>query len=185
MLEILVFGVITLVIIMLMARRMGSYIKGNVDEDFAIGTLAANTAVLEASDVVGERTLITSVDVTYSLSDFTLGDNIGPLEVGFAHSDYSLAEVEEYLELTTSWNEGDLVDKEISSRKIRRIGVWDHTISGGDRVLNDGKPIKTKLNWILNAGQGLNWFVYNQGGAAVATTDPNCHIVGHANLFPQ
>ncbi len=166
-------------------RAMGRYVKGNVDEDFALGTLAANTGILEASDTVGERTRITSVDVTYTLSGMTAGDDIGPIEVGFAHSDYSLAEIEEFLELTTSWNEGDLIDKEVSSRLIRRIGVFDTPAAAGESyTLNDGKPIKTKLNWILNAGQGLNWFCYNQGGNPLATTDPNCHIVGHANLFP-
>ncbi len=166
-------------------RSMGRYVKGNVDEDFALGTLAANTAVLEASDTVGERTRITSVDVIYTLAGMTPSDNVGPIEVGFAHSDYSLAEIEEFLELTTSWNEGDLLDKEVSSRLIRRIGVFDTPASAGESyTLNDGKSIKTRLNWILNAGQGLNWFAYNQGGSPLATTDPNVHIVGHANLFP-
>jgi len=164
---------------------MSRYVKGNVDEDFALGTLAANTAILEASDTVGERTRITSVDVIYTLAGMTASDNAGPIEVGFAHSDYTLAEIEEFLELTTSWNEGDLLDKEVSSRLIRRIGVFDTPATAGESyTLNDGKAIKTKLNWILNAGQGLNWFAYNQGGAALATTDPNVHIVGHANLFP-
>ncbi len=167
-------------------RSMGRYIRGPLDEDFALGTLAANTAVLEATPVVGERTLISSVEAIYSLAGFTSGDNIGPIEVGLAHSDYSLAEVEEFLEQTTGWNEGDLVSREVSSRKIRRIGVFGIPSSaGGSSTLNDGKPIKTKLNWILNAGQGLNIFAYNQGGSPVATSDPNVHVVGKANLFPK
>ncbi len=167
-------------------RNMGKYIKGNIDEDFALGTLANQTGLLEPSDTVGERTLLTSLEAVYALAGFTAGENIGPIEVGFAHSDYSLAEIEEFLELTTSWNEGDLTDREITNRKIRRIGVFETPESAAlDSVLNDGKPIKTRLNWILNAGQGVNFWVYNTGGSAVATTDPNCHIVGHANLFPK
>ncbi len=189
MLEILVAVMAGLALLLLAKRKrgraMGRYVKGNVDEDFALGTLAANTGILEASDTVGERTRITSVDVSYTLSGMTPIDNSGPIEVGFAHSDYTLAEIEEFLELTTSWNEGDLLDKEVSSRLIRRIGVFDTPASAGESyTLNDGKAIKTRLNWILNAGQGLNWFAYNQGGVALATTDPNVHIVGHANLFP-
>jgi len=190
MLEILVIAIAVGVLALLMAkhgrrrRGMGRYVKGNVDEDFALGTLAANTAILESSDVVGERTRITSLDCIYALADFTQADNSGPIEVGFAHSDYSLAEIEEFLELTTSWNEGDLIDKEVSSRLIRRVGIFHQETSGGNSVLNEGRSIKTKLNWILNAGQGLNFWCYNQGGVAVGTTDPNCHIVGHANLFP-
>ncbi len=167
-------------------RRMGRYIPGNVDEDFALGTLAPQTAILEASDVVGERTRISSVEAIFSLAGFTAGENIGPIEVGVAHSDYTLAEVEAWIERSTSWNEGNLVSQEISGRRIRRIGVFEVPDTAGDSVtLNDGKKIKIRLNWILNAGQGLNWYAYNQGGTALATTDPNCHIVGKANLWPQ
>ncbi len=166
-------------------RSMGRYIKGNVDEDFALGTLAGNTAILEASQVVGERTRITSIDCSWTLSDFTPGDNVGPIECGVAHSDYSLAEIEEVLEATSSWNEGDKISQEIQRRLVRRIGVFQHSDALEDSVLNEGQPIKTRLNWILNAGQGLNFWVYNQGSGSLATTDPNMHIVGHANLFPQ
>ncbi len=168
---------------------MGRYIRGNIDLDFALGTLAANTLIAQATqDQVGERTLVTSVIATYALSGFTVGDNIGPIEVGLAHSDYTAAEIEAFVERGSSWNEGDQIDREISSRKIRRIGVFQNDGASGDlsrAVLNDGKPIKTRLNWILNAGQGLDFWVYNTGGSAVGTTDPNCHVVGHANLFPK
>ncbi len=168
-------------------RSYGRYIKGNVDEDFALGTLAGNTGILQATqDQVGERSLVSSVQAIYGLSGFTIGDNIGPVEVGLMHGDYTLAELEEFLELTTGWNEGDLRSREISNRKIRRIGVFDPPDNAGESVaLNGGRPVKTKLNWILNAGQGLTFWIYNQGGSAFATTDPNCHIVGHANLWPR
>ncbi len=174
-------------IIMAKGRGMGRYIKGNIDIDFVLGTLAANTGVVQqTNDQVRERTLVTSVDVSYGMLGFTIIDNVGPIEVGLAHEDYTLAEIEEYLELTTSWDEGDRISREISSRLIRRIGVFEPKEAGlGSEMLNDGKPIKTKLNWILNSGQGLKFWAYNQGSAAVATTDPNIHIVGHANLFPQ
>ncbi len=191
MLEILVVMVAIGVIVIAMAkgrkrRSMGRYLKGNIDLDVALGTLAGNTAVLQGTqDAVEERTLISSIDCIYSLADFTLGDNIGPIEVGVAHSDYTLAEIEEWLELSTGWAEGNLQSREVANRKIRRIGVFDHTVSGGDRTLNDGRAIKTKLNWILTTGQNLDFYFYNQGSAALATTDPNGHVVGHANLWPR
>ncbi len=171
------------------ARRFGRYIKGNIDIDAALGTLAPKTAVLVASDTVVDRTLVSSIVATYSLSGLTQAENDGPIEVGVAHSDYSLAEVEAFLELDTSWSETDLTDREIMTRKIRRIGVFDtpsqEVTAGGAYTLNDGKPIKTKLNWIVTDGQGLNFFHYNLGTSALATTDPNGNIRGHANLWPR
>ncbi len=50
-------------------------------------------------------------------------------------------------------------------------------------VLNDGKPIKTKLNWILQEGQTLAFVGYNMGSVQVQTTTPDVRILGHANLW--
>ncbi len=168
-------------------RAMGRYVKGNLDMDIALGTLASKTAILDLTDTVIDRTLVSSVVATYTLSGVSIGADIGPVEVGVAHGDYTLAEVEAYLELATSWNEIDMIDKEIQSRKIRRIGVFDSPQggAGGAYTLNDGKAIKTKLNWILTNGQGLNFWCYNLGTAAFSTTDPNVNIRGHANLWPR
>ncbi len=192
MLEILVLAIAGLALLQMAKRRrrrrMGRYIRGNIDVDIAGGTLAGATAVLGATaDQVVERAYLSSIVCQYSFAGFTGGDNIGPVSVGVAHGDYSLAEIEAYLEAATSWNEGDLVAREVSQRKIRRIGTFTTTAAsaGEANVLNDGKSIRTKLGWILNTGQGLNFWLYNQGSAAFATTDPNVHIWGHANLWPR
>ncbi len=166
---------------------MGRYIRGNLAIDTSLGTLAAKTAILGASDTVIDRTLVSSVVATYSISNLTAAAGDGPIQVGVAHGDYTLAQIEEYLELATSWNETDLIDKEVQSRKIRRIGVFDSPQSGssGAYSLNDGKAITTKLNWIMTNGQGLNFFFYNLGTSALATTSPNVNVNGHANLWPR
>ncbi len=168
------------------SRKMGRYIRGNIDEKIPLGTLAPVTGLRQAvGDVLTEKARCTSVEALYSLKDLTAADNAGPIEIGVAHSDYSLVEIEEWIEQTTGWNEGDKVAKEISSRFIRRIGVFDaadlETV-----VLNDGRKIKTRLNWGLTTGQTLAFWVYNQGSAALSgTTNGDVHVSGHANLFPQ
>ncbi len=168
-------------------RKMGQYIKGNIDLDVSLGTLASRTGIVTStSDVVNETTLVSSVQATYSLSGATSGDNIGPCQVGIAHPDYSLAEIEAWIEQTSSWNVADLVAQETSNRKIRRVGTLGVPAAVGETsVLNDGKPIKTKLNWLIYTAQGLGFWIYNDGGAAFATTDPNFHVEGHANLWPR
>ncbi len=167
-------------------RKMGRYIKGNIDINLSGGTLTGATALLAATQVLTEKALISSIRVLYSLADFTPQANSGPIQVGVAHSDYSLVEVEEWIELIASWSEGDKRAREISGRYIRSIGHFEGPDGSADvSVLNDGKPITTKLNWLLATGQGLNFWIYNEGSVAFATTDPNIHFVGHANLWPR
>ncbi len=170
---------------MLMAK--GTYIKGNIDLEANLGTLAGTTLqAVPTTDQVSERTRLTSIDCSYSLSDFTPTADVGPVIVGVAHGDYSQAEIEEWVELATGWDVADLVSREISSRLIRRIGVFETVGDANDVfVLNDGKPIKTRLNWPLESGQGLDFWVYNSGSAAFVTTTPDIGIKGHANLFTK
>ncbi len=165
---------------------MGRYIRGNIAENLALGTLGANVLISGVTDTVNERTLISSVVATYSLAGLTPGENIGPVFVGLAHSDYTDAEIEAWVENQTGWDEGDLASREIANRKIRRIGLFDEPATANLSVaLNEGRTIKTKLNWIVNQGQGLSLWAYNTGTAAIATTDPNVHMQGHANLWPR
>ncbi len=166
---------------------MGRYIKGNVDENLALGTLATDTGITTPFDESAtERMLCSSIEAAYSIQGVTATDNAGPIMVGIAHEDYTLAEIEEFIESTGSWNEGDLISQEIAKRKIRKIGIFAQ--EGPDlswQALNEGKPIKTKLNWILTTGKGLQLWAYNLGSASLATTNPNVHCTGHVNLWPQ
>ncbi len=167
-------------------RRMGRYLRGNLDVNVSLGTLAASTGILGAvSDTVEEMSLISSIVCQYALQGKTLADDQGPISVGVAHSDYTLAEIEAWIEQTTGWAMGDKVAQEISKRLIRKIGVFPEVANLGTAVLNDGVPIKTKLNWLLTTGQNINFWFYNEGGVALATTNPNGHVVGHANLWPR
>lgn len=165
---------------------MAKYIRGNIAEDVALGTLASRTAVLESTPTVVDTTRVTSIKVLYTLSGLTPAANSGPIMVGVAHSDYTLAEVEEFIELASSWSAANLINRERSNRLIRRVGVFEiPALSTESTTLNDGKAIRTKLNWRLSEGQGLNFWFYNLGEAALVTTDPNVHLEGHANLFGQ
>ncbi len=167
---------------------MGRYIRGNVDENLPIGTLGSRTlAVASFDETVNERTFVSSVKAAWSLDNLTEGDGIGPIMVGLAHGDYSAAEIEAFIENTGSWNEGDLTAQEIGKRKIRIVGIFRSPPGAlmGSMVLNEGKPIHTKCGWILLQGQTLDMWAYNLGTAAVATTIPDIHLEGHANLWPR
>ncbi len=168
-------------------RSMGRYIRGPVDEELDLGTLAARTLIGANFDsVVNERTLVSSLVATWALSDVTVATGDGPVLVGVAHSDYSDSEIESWIEVTNSWNEGDLVGQEVANRKCRRVGVFESKdLAAETAVLNDGKPIKTRLNWILLQAQTLKVWAYNMGSSPFATTNPTLRVAGHANLFPK
>ncbi len=168
-------------------RKFRKYIRGVVDEQLGIGTLAARTLVLVPFDeAVNERTFVSSIIATWSLRNATPTTDVGPLLVGVAHSDYSAAEVEAYIEATGTWDEGDLVQQEVMKRKIRIVGTF--FIPSGPNAqdtLNEGKKIRTKCGWISNQGQTLDVWAYNLGQAAFATTAPEVILNGHANLWPR
>ncbi len=192
MLEILVVMAVGIIVMILAAKRrskrsMGKYIRGTIDESTSFAALAAkDVATADFDQVVVDRMLISSVKATYSLRDFTPAVNSGPILVGIAHSDYTDAEIEEFLETTDSWDEGNKVEQEVAGRLIRRIGIFQSPALATESVtLNDGKPIRTKLNWILNQGQTLQLWVYNMGSAAVATTTPVVDVAGQANLWAR
>ncbi len=163
---------------------MGRYYKGNVDESLGLGTLASNVLVSDTWDqVVVEKSLISSIVCTWAIDQLT-GPQ-GPLAVGVAHSDYSDAEIEEVIENLNSWDRGDKIARERANRQVRLIGVFGNSDGGivEDHTLNDGRPIKTKLNWVLTTGDTLKMWVYNQGGASLSGTVPLIKAQGHANLW--
>lgn len=140
----------------------------------------------QIADTVQKDTWCSSVVATWSLSDVTAVVNTGPLVVGLSHSSYSLAEVEEWLEKLDQWDSGDLVAREISGRKCKVVGVFQ-TPEGVAfaNTLNDGRVVKTKLNWLFEEGQTVSVWAYNSGGVAFATSNPDLKVIGHANLWPK
>ncbi len=82
-------------------RRMGRYIRGNVDEELAMAGLASKDVVGAVFDeTVNERTFVSSIVAAFALSNWTPIANAGPIIFGVAHGDYSDAEIEEWIENT-------------------------------------------------------------------------------------
>lgn len=160
-------------------RRRIRLLKGSVNKGLALSTLAADTAIGgNFADTVEERCLALSTELTWMLAS----PQEGPIVVGLAHSDYTDAEIEEYLENAGSWSEGDLVQQEITKRKIRMVGTFNGG-AGYDIILNDGKPVKTPLKWILTTGDTLKVWAYNRSGGAL-TTGSQVKVTGHVWLKP-
>ncbi len=167
-------------------RKYRRYIAGMCDETLVISTLASRVVVSAPFDEsVSETAWLSSIKAIWSLNGVTVGDNVGPLLVGVAHEDYTAAEIEAFIENTGSWSEGDMVAQEVAKRKIRMVGTFGQAgVALGWDVLNEGKPIRTKLNWIVTTGQGLQLWAYNLGSQPFTTTSPDLHVEGKVNIWP-
>ncbi len=162
---------------------MSNYAKGKIEDELDILTLASKDLISALmTNTMDEAGTISSVEMVWSLSDFTAAAGDGPVVVGVAHGDYTNAEMEEAIEAAAgSWGRSDQVAREQADRKVRTVGVFQE-IGGTIDYLNDGLPIKTKLNWYLSTGQTLAIWAYNQGTGAL-TTGSTLNVLGHANIF--
>ncbi len=146
-------------------RRSFNLRRIRLTPELALGTLASDTAltvpIQGGTSTVPMR--IVSVNATWQISALTADE--GPLTVGYAHPDYSVAEIKECLESQAAIDLGDKVAQERANRLIRIVG----TIDSEDERLNDGLPVKTRLNWQLPAGQTPNVFVFNEQTGALTT----------------
>ncbi len=124
-----------------------------------------------------------SLEMTWSWVDVTnLVD--GAMIVGVAHGDYITSEIEEWIEATTSIVRGDKIANERANRLIRQIGVFSSLVGGvaeGDAVLMGGAMIKTKLNWPIEIGEQVKFWIYNASTATTATGS-NLQCTGKANI---
>ncbi len=139
----------------------------SVFQVLALSTLASSTLVKQNMIAPGNNEYrLLSLKGVWSVRNLTAGE--GPLIFGVAHSDYSTAEVEEYLENETMLNRGDMVaTREISRRLIRRIGQFSGIAS--EEVVNDGRPTHTRLNWAMSEDSVLDIWVYNFSGGTLTT----------------
>ncbi len=111
----------------------------------------------------------------------------GGLMFGLAHSDYTAAEIEEWLEATTSIDRGDMIANERANRKCRMIGTFgqqNFSSVEGDQTFNDGKEVTVKLNWAIPIGQQVNVWMYNSSND-VWSTGSSVGLIGSVNVAYQ
>ncbi len=136
-----------------------------VDEQLAVGTLGARSVIKSDFDSVLDNDMFfMSFRGTWAIEAHTAAE--GPIVVGLAHSDYTSAEVEEALEAIASWDQGDKVAQEQARRKVRTVGVFDGLTT--IEKLNDGRAFTTKLRFMVEIGETLAAWAWNQDAAQLA-----------------
>ncbi len=145
-------------------RKGYRYLPAN--DQLVAGTPASNTVVsANWPTTVDEDTYMISTDLTWAKSGGTPGE--GPLYVGLAYSDYTQTEIEEALEATASWDKSDKIAAERRKRLVRSVGVFAGVTQ--DEVLNDGKPIHTKLAFVCESGVTLQTWLWNKINGTLTT----------------
>ncbi len=126
------------------------------------GTLAAKTLV--SSDLIVASTdtyRLVSAKSFWEVHGLAGGD--GPLLCGYARGGYSDAEIEQAIE-AANIDRGTLAKQEQANRYVREVGII-----GESEALNDGKEVKTRLNWLIPIGEPVKMWIYNLSGAALTT----------------
>ncbi len=156
-----------------------------VDITEVLTTLADSAGLLQnlTTAVLTHDARITSIELSYNLVGSTLGEQ--PISMWICHSDYTLTEVEEVIELTGLLGPGEMIERERSKRLVRHIGDITHVDQTAESVgLNDGKPIKTRLNWLIPDGKTITMVSYNNTGSPL-TTGAVVRVMGKINGYWQ
>ncbi len=167
-------------------RRAFNLRKVRVAQNITIGALAAFSLVkgtLYPASTNPYR--IVSSDLSYQVVDLGATIDDGH-EVGLAHGDYTATEIEECVESQSAIDLGDLLAQERTNRLVRTIGF----ASGGSGAatdqslsVNDGKPVKTKLNWKIGIGDTVDAWIRN-GSDTIWTSGATLAIIGHVWVTP-
>ncbi len=130
----------------------------------ALSTLAGVTAIVTGLTAAadGAYRLVSCIGI-HSVLGLTAGE--GPITIGFAHSDYTVVEIKEAIESAASISVGDKIANEKTNRLVRVIGE----VAAERPMLNDGMPVKTRLNWLIPIGKFVNIFSYNNNSGALTT----------------
>ncbi len=147
-------------------RSNRNFVAIPVTSAITLSTLA-NGTVLTASllGTLTEDLFVISADLEWTLRDVTAGEV--PIEVGLAHSDYSVGEILENLDVSFL-GPGSKIEQERARRLIRRSGIFNDGAKT-DQEMGHGLPVKTKCKWVAQDGQDLNAFAVNRSGATLTT----------------
>ncbi len=142
------------------------------------------------SETADNKFIATSLEATYQLTVEQAAEpnSIAAVSFGVAKSDYSAAEVETWVENSSGFKRENLISQEISKRMIKQIGMFSpRAVTAAQQVvatINEGMPIKTRLNWRILANTTLLFWVYNGGPTAiVVAANQKVHVLGQLKGF--
>lgn len=111
------------------------------------------------------RVISTKLNVTMIGTTLTEG----PISVGFAHSDYSNAEIAESNDIALL-STSSKIEQERSRRLVRKIGQFaGNEVNQELRGNRGGEFIRTRLNWAIEEDFALSMWAQNKSGATLTS----------------
>ncbi len=139
-----------------------------VREQHSIGlsTLAGQTALKFGTQIaIGEDFRIIKTEFTLHYEGHTLGE--GPLTVGIADNELSVADIGETLILDGPTDRNDNSGNEQAMRPVWELAqVSGETASG--RVPSSGLWAEKTLRWTFSNPEGWTWYAWNGSGTPLA-----------------
>ncbi len=145
-----------------------------MNEQQALGTLGAVTAILAKNFAFTEDFRCISVNLDFTMSNLTLGQ--GPIGIYLANGNMSVAEVAETLTVQGPLGPNAQTENEQAMRPVYRLGVFGH-----GEVLAEHMHFSSKRNirWTFSNPDGISIFAFNHStSSALSTTDPVVNIMG-------
>ncbi len=171
-------------------KRNWQSIEVDVNIALSAGIAAKDLVAALISETADDNFIMTSLEATYTLTIEQAAEpnSIEAISFGIAKDDYSAAEVETWVENSTGFKRADLISQEISKRMVKNIATFaPRAVNAGQQIVvqvNDGMPIKTRLNWRILSGHTLLVWIYNGGDVAiVATSGQNLRVMGQMRGF--
>ncbi len=148
-------------------RRSGRFVALPFNTQQALATLADETVVsADLTTNLAEDFYAISVDIIASIDG---GASEGPVEVGVAHDDYTVAEIKEFIDVNLT-DPDDKIAQERSRRLIRRLGTIANIGAGGASLVpRSGEAKRIPLRFVLGDGHTLSAWVMNHSGGALTT----------------
>ncbi len=144
--------------------RRRNFIAIPFDVSLTLGTLNSGVVLSTGVLTFGEDLFIISVDAAWALDGFTATE--GPLSVGWAHGDLTVAEVAEAIDASVT-DPDDIIARERARRPVRKVGTFAGLSS--DEVLFDGRQERRAVRFSVGDGHSLNAYVVNRSGGNLTT----------------
>ncbi len=156
------------------SRNSKNFVAIPFDDSVALGALA--NAILVKEALIGtnftEDFFCISVDLSGIVTGLTGGEGI-PLEMGLNHSDYSVAEVNQNLDVTLT-GPGSKIENEQAGRLVRRTAQgFEHAVGNTTEIPLIGRfgsrISRTKCRFLVSSGKALEVWIKNRSGSTLTT----------------
>lgn len=170
----MIWETVTLVAVMMLVimaarkrrKRRAKLVYIPVNTALSLSTLADNAVIKGTMQAVFTRRFrVVYVKGYWSLRGGTATE--GPISIGMAHSDYSVAEIVEATDAAVI-SSSEKIAGERAKRLVRKVGSFPGLATNEElRGNKGGEAVYTKLNWAIEEDFSLDFWAQNRSGGGL------------------